>query len=40
MYAGKHTGQSVLVDRSHATRPSVNGRRAGRPGTRTLGAAA
>ncbi|MGW1007714.1 GGDEF domain-containing protein [Streptomyces sp. NPDC002520] len=40
MYAGKHTGRAVLADRSHATVPSINGRRAGRPGTSTLGAAA
>ncbi|MFF7845211.1 GGDEF domain-containing protein [Streptomyces ossamyceticus] len=40
MYAGKHTGRPVLADRSHATVPSINGRRAGRPGTDTLGAAA
>ncbi|CAM5523134.1 MULTISPECIES: GGDEF domain-containing protein [Streptomyces] len=40
MYAGKHTGRPVLADRSHATVPSINGRRAGRPGTDILGAAA
>jgi diguanylate cyclase (GGDEF)-like protein len=40
MYAGKHTGTAVLADRSHATAPSVNGRRAGRPGTAHPGAAA
>lgn len=40
MYAGKHTGRAILADRSHATVPSVNGRRDGRPGTATLGAAA
>ncbi|MDT0493675.1 GGDEF domain-containing protein [Streptomyces griseus] len=40
MYAGKHTGRAVLADRSHAVVPSVNGRRAGRPGTHTLGRAA
>ncbi|MFF5315554.1 GGDEF domain-containing protein [Streptomyces massasporeus] len=40
MYAGKHTGRAVFADRSHATVPSINGRRAGRPGTSTLGAAA
>jgi diguanylate cyclase (GGDEF)-like protein len=39
MYAGKHTGRSVLADRSHAAVPSVNSRRAGRPGTAILGAA-
>ncbi|MEU7151201.1 GGDEF domain-containing protein [Streptomyces sp. NPDC045456] len=40
MYAGKHTRRPVLADRSHATVPSVNGRRAGRPGTSAVGAAA
>ncbi|MEU6310767.1 GGDEF domain-containing protein [Streptomyces sp. NPDC047014] len=40
MYAGKHTGCAVLADRSHATVPSINGRRAGRPGTNPLGRAA
>ncbi|MGM0361750.1 GGDEF domain-containing protein [Streptomyces griseoaurantiacus] len=40
MYDGKHTGVAVLADRSHATVPSVNGRRDGRPGTACLGAAA
>ena len=39
MYAGKHTGTAVLADRSHASADSVNGRRAGRPGTAPLGAA-
>ncbi|MFF7954054.1 GGDEF domain-containing protein [Streptomyces griseorubiginosus] len=40
MYAGKHTGTAVLADRSHAAAASVNGRRAGRPGTTPLGATA
>ncbi|MFE0418366.1 GGDEF domain-containing protein [Streptomyces tendae] len=40
MYAGKHTGRPVLADRSHATVPSVNARRLGRPGTHSLGAGA
>ncbi|MEU3663977.1 GGDEF domain-containing protein [Streptomyces sp. NPDC032940] len=39
MYAGKHTGQAILADRSHAAVPSVNGRRIGRPGTHSFGAA-
>ncbi|MEU6102775.1 GGDEF domain-containing protein [Streptomyces flaveolus] len=39
MYAGKHTGRPVLAGRSHATGPSINGRRIGRPGTHNLGAA-
>ncbi|MFF2927158.1 GGDEF domain-containing protein [Streptomyces celluloflavus] len=37
MYAGKHTGRAVLAEPQHATVPSVNGRRAGRPGTNSLG---
>lgn len=40
MYAGKHTGRPVLAGPQHATEPSINGRRAGRPGTHTLGQAA
>ncbi|QKW66127.1 GGDEF domain-containing protein (plasmid) [Streptomyces sp. NA03103] len=40
MYAGKHTGRAVLAGPQHATVPSNNGRRAGRPGTSTLGRAA
>ncbi|MBZ6128547.1 MULTISPECIES: GGDEF domain-containing protein [Streptomyces] len=40
MYAGKHTGRPVLADCSHATAPSVNGRRLGRPGATSPGAAA
>ncbi|MFD8938578.1 GGDEF domain-containing protein [Streptomyces sp. NPDC059578] len=40
MYAGKHTGRAVLADHSHAVVPSVNGRRAGRPGTSVWGQAA
>ncbi|WP_440581131.1 GGDEF domain-containing protein [Streptomyces sp. PT19] len=40
MYAGKHTGRAVLADRSHAAVASINGRRAGRAGTHTLGKAA
>ncbi|MFJ9675298.1 GGDEF domain-containing protein [Streptomyces sp. NPDC101221] len=40
MYAGKHTGRAVLAGPQHATAPSINGRRAGRPGTSTLGRAA
>ncbi|MFI2031916.1 GGDEF domain-containing protein [Streptomyces buecherae] len=40
MYAGKHTGRAVLAGPQHATVPSINGRRAGRPGTHTLGQAA
>ncbi|MGV9942442.1 GGDEF domain-containing protein [Streptomyces sp. NPDC003401] len=40
MYAGKHTGRAILAGPQHATVPSINGRRAGRPGTSTLGRAA
>ncbi|MEU3901625.1 GGDEF domain-containing protein [Streptomyces sp. NPDC045251] len=40
MYAGKHTGRAVLAGPQHTTVPSINGRRAGRPGTSTLGRAA
>ncbi|MCL7496069.1 GGDEF domain-containing protein [Streptomyces sp. MCA2] len=40
MYAGKHTGRAVLAGPQHATVPSINGRRAGRPGTDSLGRAA
>ncbi|WP_217246128.1 GGDEF domain-containing protein [Streptomyces sp. AC602_WCS936] len=40
MYAGKHTGRAVLAGPQHITVPSINGRRAGRPGTSTLGRAA
>ncbi|MGW4688511.1 GGDEF domain-containing protein [Streptomyces sp. NPDC004244] len=40
MYAGKHTGRPVLAGPQHAAVPSINGRRAGRPGTNTLGRAA
>ncbi|MFE4055556.1 GGDEF domain-containing protein [Streptomyces sp. NPDC059096] len=40
MYAGKHTGRAVLAGPQHAAVPSINGRRAGRPGTHALGQAA
>ncbi|MEU9197756.1 GGDEF domain-containing protein [Streptomyces hundungensis] len=40
MYSGKHTGRAVLAGPQHATVPSINGRRAGRPGTNSLGQAA
>ncbi|MFG2220445.1 GGDEF domain-containing protein [Streptomyces sp. NPDC048685] len=40
MYAGKHTSRAVLATPQHATVPSINGRRAGRPGTDSLGRAA
>ncbi|MFJ6792004.1 GGDEF domain-containing protein [Streptomyces angustmyceticus] len=40
MYAGKHSGRAVLAGPQHTAVPSINGRRAGRPGTGTLGRAA
>ncbi|WP_129292324.1 GGDEF domain-containing protein [Streptomyces lydicus] len=40
MYAGKHSGRAVLAGPQHTAVPSINGRRAGRPGTSTLGRAA
>ncbi|OLO25516.1 GGDEF domain-containing protein [Streptomyces sp. MNU77] len=33
LYDGKHSGRSVVATTTHATTPSINGRRAGRPGT-------
>ncbi|MFZ3562837.1 GGDEF domain-containing protein [Streptomyces sp. BH097] len=40
LYDGKHTGQACLAEPRHTHVPSVNGRRAGRPGTSALGVAA
>ncbi|MDQ1013386.1 diguanylate cyclase (GGDEF)-like protein [Streptomyces sp. V4I23] len=40
LYDGKHSGRAVLASAAHATVPSVNGRRAGRPGTAAWGRAA
>ncbi|MFC7924506.1 GGDEF domain-containing protein [Streptomyces cinereoruber] len=40
LYDGKHTGCAVLATTTHAAVPSVNGRRAGRPGTAAWGRAA
>ncbi|MEU4655071.1 GGDEF domain-containing protein [Streptomyces sp. NPDC023723] len=40
LYDGKHTGRAHLATAAHATTPSINGRRAGRPGTATWGRAA
>ncbi|MGW8485390.1 GGDEF domain-containing protein [Streptomyces sp. NPDC055886] len=37
LYDGKHTGRAVLATAQHATVPSINGRRIGRPGTATWG---
>ncbi|MFJ7496832.1 GGDEF domain-containing protein [Streptomyces sp. NPDC097727] len=39
MYEGKHTGDIVRARPDHARVPSVNGRRAGRPGTAARGRA-
>ncbi|MEV6383122.1 GGDEF domain-containing protein [Streptomyces sp. NPDC051773] len=40
LYDGKHSGRAVLATAAHATVPSINGRRAGRPGTGVWGRAA
>jgi diguanylate cyclase (GGDEF)-like protein len=40
MYAGKHTGAAVLAGPEHRDVPTLNGRRAGRPGTHAGEAAA
>ncbi|WP_331734039.1 GGDEF domain-containing protein (plasmid) [Streptomyces sp. NBC_01220] len=40
LYDGKHSGRAHLATASHATTPSVNGRRAGRSGTAVWGRAA
>jgi diguanylate cyclase (GGDEF)-like protein len=40
LYDGKHSGRAHLAQERHAAVPSVNGRRAGRPGTATWGRAA
>ncbi|MEU6631765.1 GGDEF domain-containing protein [Streptomyces parvus] len=40
LYDGKHTGQAVLATKETARVPSINGRRAGRPGTAVWGRAA
>ncbi|GGU10921.1 GGDEF domain-containing protein [Streptomyces lateritius] len=40
LYDGKHSGRAVLATAAHATVPSLNGRRAGRPGTAMWGRAA
>ncbi|MEE1943285.1 GGDEF domain-containing protein [Streptomyces sp. TRM 70361] len=37
---GKHSGRAHLATAAHAAVPSINGRRAGRPGTATWGRAA
>ncbi|MER6916710.1 GGDEF domain-containing protein [Streptomyces sp. NPDC000594] len=40
LYDGKHSGNAVLAGPRHATMPSINGRRIGRPGTGIRGRAA
>ncbi|MCQ1579307.1 GGDEF domain-containing protein [Streptomyces parvus] len=40
LYDGKHSGQAVLATKETARVPSINGRRAGRPGTAVWGRAA
>ncbi|AJC62013.1 hypothetical protein GZL_p00083 (plasmid) [Streptomyces sp. 769] len=40
LYDGKHSGRAVLATAAHTTMPSINGRRAGRPGTAAWGRAA
>lgn len=40
LYDGKHSGRAVLAAAQHVTVPSINGRRAGRPGTSVWGRAA
>ncbi|WP_331727051.1 GGDEF domain-containing protein (plasmid) [Streptomyces sp. NBC_01213] len=40
LYDGKHSGRAVLATAQHLTVASINGRRAGRPGTAVWGRAA
>ncbi|CCK32921.1 GGDEF domain-containing protein (plasmid) [Streptomyces davaonensis JCM 4913] len=40
LYDGKHSGRAHLATQEHATVASINGRRAGRPGTAVWGRAA
>ncbi|MFD9572624.1 GGDEF domain-containing protein [Streptomyces sp. NPDC059982] len=40
LYDGKHSGRAVLATAQHVTVASINGRRAGRPGTAVWGRAA
>ncbi|CQR59380.1 GGDEF domain-containing protein [Streptomyces leeuwenhoekii] len=40
LYHGKHSGKAMLATAAHAATPTVNGRRAGRPGTAVWGRAA
>ncbi|MBT2511479.1 GGDEF domain-containing protein [Streptomyces sp. ISL-98] len=40
LYDGKHSGRAILATTQHTTVPSINGRRASRPGTAVWGRAA
>jgi len=40
LYDGKHSGHAAIATPEHTTVPSINGRRAGRPGTSVWGRAA
>ncbi|MFF8431120.1 GGDEF domain-containing protein [Streptomyces sp. NPDC016566] len=40
LYDGKHSGRAAVASHAHTTVPSINGRRAGRPGTAVWGRAA
>ncbi|WP_327259854.1 GGDEF domain-containing protein [Streptomyces sp. NBC_01240] len=40
LFDGKHSGHAVIATAAHATVPSINGRRSGRPGTAVWGRAA
>ncbi|MGV9503604.1 GGDEF domain-containing protein [Streptomyces sp. NPDC003642] len=40
LYDGKHSGRAAVASPAHTTAPSINGRRAGRPGTAVWGRAA
>ncbi|MBG7704639.1 GGDEF domain-containing protein [Streptomyces sp. MC1] len=40
LYDGKHSGHAAVASPAHTTVPSINGRRAGRPGTAVWGRAA
>ncbi|MFF0170710.1 GGDEF domain-containing protein [Streptomyces prasinus] len=40
LYDGKHSGRAIVATAAHVAVPSVNGRRAGRPGTAVWGRAA
>lgn len=40
LYDGKHSSRAIVATAAHANTPSINGRRAGRPGTAAWGRAA